>query len=89
MKKKDARARTNDGMITTPNLSPIGAASSARLTYWRIAAVVLALAALALCGGVRDSRALRQSYCRVRIDGLITGDQVTLDLLVRSPVRPR
>ena len=53
-----------------------------RLTFWRVAAVLLGLAAMlawswqaGLFGGLRDHIA------RVRIDGLITGDQATLNLL--------
>jgi protease-4 len=53
-----------------------------RLTVWRIAAIVLAVAALAslLWTPVGLNR-FEKHIARVRIDGLITGDQATLDLL--------
>ncbi len=53
-----------------------------RLTYWRIAAVLLALAAATVLlwtpGGFNK---FEHHIARVRIDGLITGDQATLNLL--------
>jgi protease IV len=53
-----------------------------RLTFWRIAAVLLAAAALAALlwtqGGFGK---FEHHIARLRIDGLITGDQATLDLL--------
>lgn len=53
-----------------------------RLTFWRIAAVVLALAAIgALLWTSGDLARYESHIARVRIDGLITGDQATLDLL--------
>ncbi len=52
------------------------------LTWWRIAAVVLAVAAIAALVWPSDNiRSFENHIARVRIDGLITGDQPTLDLL--------
>src|SRR5689334_3654362 len=52
------------------------------LTGWRIAAVLLALAAVAaLFWSSGDGAAFENHIARIRIDGLITGDQKTLDLL--------
>ena len=56
-----------------------------RLLFWRVAAAVLLVAALlALAGGLggfADIAKQREHIARVKIDGLITGDQSTLDLL--------
>ena len=52
------------------------------LTWWRIAAVVLAVAAIAALFWPSDNiKSFENHIARVRIDGLITGDQPTLDLL--------
>ena len=52
------------------------------LAWWRIAAVVLAVAAIAaLFWTPGNLKAFENHIARVRIDGLITGDQPTLDLL--------
>ena len=52
------------------------------LAWWRIAAVVLAVAAIAaLFWTPGNLKAFESHIARVRIDGLITGDQPTLDLL--------
>jgi protease-4 len=53
-----------------------------RLTWWRIAAVVLAIAGIAaLTWSPGNFKTFENHIARVRIDGLITGDQATLDLL--------
>ncbi len=52
-----------------------------RLTFWRIAAVLFALAGLVALLWTGDARRFEDHLARVRIDGLITGDQKTLDLL--------
>ncbi len=53
-----------------------------RLTFWRVAAVLLALTAvLALAWSAGNLRSFQNHIARIRIDGLITGDQPTLDLL--------
>ena len=53
-----------------------------RLTVWRIAAVVLAAAGLAgLLWTPGNFKTFENHIARVRIDGLITGDQATLNLL--------
>lgn len=55
-----------------------------RLTWWRIAAVLLALAALAsLLWTPSNLKSFEDHVARIRIDGLITGDQPTLDLLAQ------
>ena len=52
------------------------------LTWWRIAAVVLAAAAIAaLVWTPGNFKGFENHIARIRIDGLITGDQPTLDLL--------
>lgn len=52
------------------------------LTWWRVAAVLLALAAIAALVWSSDEGASFENHiARIRIDGLITGDQKTLDLL--------
>jgi protease-4 len=52
------------------------------LTWWRVAAVVLALAALAaLLWTPGNIKTFEDHIARIRVDGLITGDQKTLDLL--------
>jgi len=56
-----------------------------RLLFWRVAAAVLLVAALLAfaggLGGFADIAKQREHIARVKIDGLITGDQSTLDLL--------
>ena len=53
-----------------------------RLTWWRIAAILLACAALAALFWVPGGfEKYEHHVARVRIDGLITGDQATLNLL--------
>ena len=54
-----------------------------RLTLWRIAAVLLAVVrASPRWSGLRAAcRSFENHIARMRIDGLITGDQTTLDLL--------
>jgi protease-4 len=55
-----------------------------RVTFWRIAAVVLAAAGLAALLWTPGGFARYETHiARVQIDGLITGDQATLDLLDR------
>src|SRR4051794_20237681 len=55
-----------------------------RLLFWRVAAVVLFIAALlALAGSMgsfADIEKQRDHIARIKIEGLITGDQPTLDL---------
>ncbi len=52
------------------------------LTWWRIAAVALAVAAIvALVWTPGNFKTFEDHIARIRIDGLITGDQPTLDLL--------
>lgn len=50
------------------------------LTLWRILAVLLAIGAVAALLWTGDGR-FDNHIARVRVDGLITGDQATLDLL--------
>lgn len=52
-----------------------------RLIFWRVLAVLLGIAALAALLWSGDGRRSGDHLARVRIDGLITGDQKTLDLL--------
>ncbi|MFM8745386.1 MAG: signal peptide peptidase SppA [Aestuariivirga sp.] len=52
-----------------------------RVTFWRVVAVLLAVAGLAALLWTSDARRFEDHVARVRIDGLITGDQKTLDLL--------
>lgn len=52
-----------------------------KLTLWRILAVVLAVAAIAALVWEAGGRKRVDHFARVSIDGLITGDQKTLDLL--------
>ncbi|MCB1377700.1 MAG: signal peptide peptidase SppA [Alphaproteobacteria bacterium] len=53
-----------------------------RLTLWRIAAIVLAALAIgALLWTPGNIRSFEDHIARIRIDGLITGDQATLNLL--------
>lgn len=53
-----------------------------RLTLWRIAAVVLGAVALAvLVWTPGNFKSFESHIARIRVDGLITGDQRTLDLL--------
>jgi protease-4 len=52
------------------------------LTWWRVAAVLLAVAAIvALIWTPGNFKSFEDHIARIRIDGLITGDQPTLDLL--------
>jgi protease IV len=52
------------------------------LTIWRIAAVVLAVAGLAALLWTPSSlKGFENHIARIRVDGLITGDQPTLDML--------
>lgn len=53
-----------------------------RVTFWRILAVVLAIATVAALAWSQGWTGGNQ-IARVRIDGLITGDQKTIDLLKR------
>ncbi|MFO1121581.1 MAG: signal peptide peptidase SppA [Hyphomicrobiales bacterium] len=69
-------------MITDAELIVDRRRMKRRLTLWRIAAVLLAVAAIAaLAWPAEGSRSFTDHIARVRIDGLITGDQKTLDLL--------
>jgi len=52
-----------------------------RLIFWRIAAVLIALAGVIAYFGQMDFARFRDHIARIRIDGTITGDQPTLDLL--------
>jgi protease-4 len=56
-----------------------------RLLFWRVAAAVLFIAALLTfvgsMGGFADIEKQRDHIARIKIEGLITGDQPTLDLL--------
>lgn len=53
-----------------------------RLIYWRVAAVLLGIAAVgALVWTPGNLRTFEDHIARIRIDGLITGDQATMDLL--------
>jgi protease IV len=52
-----------------------------KLTLWRILAVVLAIAAIAALVWEAGGRKRADHLARISIDGLITGDQKTLDLL--------
>jgi protease IV len=53
-----------------------------RVTFWRIAAIVLLVAAIgAAFWSSGDLAHYENHIARVRIDGLITGDQASLDLL--------
>lgn len=53
-----------------------------RLTFWRVTAVVLAIAAaVSLVWTPGNLRTFENHVARIRIAGLITGDQPTLDLL--------
>lgn len=52
-----------------------------RLAFWRILAVLLAVAAIAALIWQGGGRKFENHLARIRIDGLITGDQKTLDLL--------
>jgi protease IV len=56
-----------------------------RLTFWRVAAALIfvgALAALAMGqGGFGDKAKWNDHIARLRIDGFISGDQATLDLI--------
>lgn len=52
-----------------------------KLTLWRILAVLLAIGAIAALVWQAGGRKLENHVARVSIEGLITGDQKTLDLL--------
>ena len=52
-----------------------------KLTLWRILAVVLAIAAIAALVWEAGGRKRADHVARISIEGLITGDQKTLDLL--------
>jgi protease-4 len=52
-----------------------------RVTFWRVVAVLLAVAGLVALLWSGDGRRFEDHLARIRIDGLITGDQKTLDLL--------
>ena len=52
-----------------------------KLTLWRVLAVLLAVAAVAAIGWSQGGGSFENQIARVRIDGLITGDQKTIDLL--------
>lgn len=52
-----------------------------KLTLWRILAVLLAIAAIAALAWQGSMRGFENHIARVSIQGLITGDQKTLDLL--------
>jgi protease-4 len=61
-----------------------------KLTVWRIAAVVLALAALvALLWTPEAIEKYEDHVARIRITGLITGDQQTLDLVAAAAASKR
>ena len=69
-------------MITEAELVVDRRRMKRRLTLWRIAAVLLAVVAIAaLAWPAGGPRSFENHIARVRIDGLITGDQKTLDLL--------
>jgi protease-4 len=51
------------------------------LTLWRVLAILLAIAAIAALFWSQGGKGFENQIARVRIDGLITGDQRTLDLL--------
>ena len=52
-----------------------------KLTLWRIIAVLLAIAAIGALVWQAGGRKLENHLARITIEGLITGDQKTLDLL--------
>jgi protease-4 len=53
-----------------------------RLIFWRVAAIVLAIAAVsALAWPTGSLKTFENHIARIHIDGLITGDQPTLDML--------
>jgi protease IV len=69
-------------MITDAELIADRRRLKRRLTFWRIAAVILALATIgSLLWTSGDLARYGNHIARVRIDGLITGDQASLDLL--------
>jgi protease-4 len=69
-------------MITEAELIVDRRRMKRRLMFWRVAAVVLAVAALAaLVWTPASFQTYENHIARVHIDGLITGDQATLDLL--------
>lgn len=51
------------------------------LTLWRILAVVLGIAAIAALAWQADGRKRQNHLARISVEGIITGDQKTLDLL--------
>lgn len=69
-------------MITEAELIADRRRLKRRVTFWRVAAVILALAAIGSLLWTSGDLARYESHiARVRIDGLITGDQPSLDLL--------
>jgi protease-4 len=61
-----------------------------KLTFWRVAAILVAIVAL-VGAGLAWSGALgagQPHIARIRIDGLITGSQATLDLIRRAETGP-
>lgn len=56
-----------------------------RLTFWRAAALLILLVALAAAamtsGGLGEKGKWKDHIARLRVDGMITGDQATLDLI--------
>jgi protease-4 len=69
-------------MITDAELIADRRRLKRRLTFWRIVAVILAMAAIgSLLWTSGDLSRYESHIARVRIDGLITGDQASLDLL--------
>lgn len=69
-------------MITDAELIVDRRRMKRQLTWWRIAAVVLAIGGLAaLLWSPSNLKTFENHIARVRIDGLITGDQATIDLL--------
>jgi protease-4 len=69
-------------MITDAELIADRRRLKRRLTFWRVATVVLALSALGALFWTSGDLARYESHiARIRIDGLITGDRASLDLL--------
>ena len=63
-----------------------------RLTFWRVASIILfigGLLALASASGGFDFSKRIDHIARVKITGLSTGDQPTLDLLGEAPRQAR
>lgn len=55
-----------------------------KLTLWRILAVLLAVGAIAIATWGGSGGKFENHIARIRIDGLISGDQKTLDLLKKA-----